>query len=53
MKPKRITKEQQYKIMRKKSREDELEANGGWSAKHKVHKSEKTYSRKNKHKTRY
>jgi len=53
MKVGKITKEQQYKEMRKTSREVELELNGGWTAKHKVHKSEKTYSRKDKHKPRY
>lgn len=49
----RITKEQQLKEMRKKSREEELELNGGWTAKHKVHKSMKSYSRKDKYKERY
>lgn len=35
---------------RKASREIELEINGGWTAKHKVHKSKKNYTRKTKHK---
>lgn len=35
---------------RKASREIELEFNDGWTAKHKVHKSEKNYTRKTKHK---
>lgn len=49
----KITKEQQYKAMRKGNREAELEVNGGWTANHKVHKSVKAYSRKSKHKERY
>ena len=49
----KITKEQQYNAMRKFNREEELEANGGWTAKNKIHKSEKTYTRKPKHKERY
>ncbi len=49
----KITKEQQYKAMRKGNREAELEANGGWTANHKIHKSVKAYSRKTKHKTIY
>jgi len=49
----KITKEQQYSAMRKGNREAELEANGGWTATHKVHQSEKAYSRKTKHKERY
>ena len=53
MKIGKITKEQQYNEMRKQSREAELEKNGGWTAKDKVHKSEKAYSRKDKHKKRY
>ena len=48
-----ITKEQQYIAMRKASREMELEKNSGWPAKEKVHQSEKSYSRKSKHKKRY
>lgn len=31
----------------------ELENQSGWSAKHKVHKNMKAYSRKDKHKERY
>lgn len=53
MKVGKITKEQQYKAMRKTSRELELEKNGGWTAKYKVHQSEKAYSRKAKHKLKY
>ena len=53
MKIGKITKEQQYQAMRKTSREMELEKNGGWTAKDKVHKSAKAYSRKPKHKPRY
>lgn len=44
-----ITKEQQQKAIRKGSREAELEAHP-WTAKHKVHKSKKNYTRKDKHK---
>ena len=46
----KITKEQQYKAMRKENREAELKELGGWTAKNKIHKSVKTYTRKNKHK---
>ena len=49
----KITKEQMYNAMRKEARESELEETGGWTAKHKVHKSMKSYNRKDKHKTRY
>lgn len=35
---------------RKASREIELEINGGWTAKNKIHKSKKSYTRKPKHK---
>ena len=48
----KITKEQRYKAMRKASRELELLELGGWTATHKVHKSQKVYNRKDKHKTR-
>ena len=44
-----ITKEQIMKSNRKISREIEMERDGKWTATHKVHKSDKTYSRKNKH----
>jgi len=47
-----ITKEQQMKFERKASREIELEANGGWTAVHKVHLSKKTYNRTKKHSKR-
>lgn len=49
----KITKEQQFINMRKLSRENELEKNGGWTAKDKVHASMKAYSRKGKHKPKY
>ena len=49
----KVTKKQLYTAMRKENRENELKENGGWTATHKVHKSEKNYSRKNKHKERY
>jgi len=48
-----ITKEQVRKMNRKTSRDMELEAKVGWTATHKVHKSKKTYSRKDKHKSKY
>jgi hypothetical protein len=51
MKIGKITKEQYIKNERKISREIELENSKGWTAKHKVHKSMKNYSRKNKHKS--
>lgn len=38
------------KANRKGSRDAELSFEGGWKAKHKVHPSKKTYSRKSKHK---
>ena len=44
-----FTKEQGRKADRKGSREAELENSTGWDSKHSVHKSEKTYSRKEKH----
>jgi hypothetical protein len=53
MKIGKITKEQQYQAMRKTSRELELEKNGSWTAKDKVHQSMKSYSRKDKHKPIY
>lgn len=43
-----ITKEQILKMNRKVSREEGLEDSSGWVAVRKVHKSKKTYSRKNK-----
>ena len=45
-----ITIEQQIKAIKKANREAELEQSPGWTATNKVHKSDKTYSRKNKHK---
>jgi len=38
------------KANRRGSREAELENKTGWSSKHSVHPSKKTYSRKGKHK---
>jgi hypothetical protein len=38
------------KANRKGNRDAELSFEAGWKAKHKVHKSAKAYSRKNKHK---
>jgi hypothetical protein len=38
------------KANRRGSREFEIEFSTGWTSKHKVHSTEKTYSRKNKHK---
>lgn len=46
----KITTEDMLSSYRKASREIELELNGGWTAKHKVHKSVKNYTRKVKHK---
>lgn len=43
----RITQKDYIKANRKASREIELEDKTGFVAKHKIHKSEKTYSRKN------
>ena len=37
---------------KKASREMEIEANAGWVATHKVHKSQKDYNRKPKHRNR-
>jgi hypothetical protein len=45
----RITTEDYIKSNRKASREIELEIMGGWVSKHKVHKSVKNYTRKEKH----
>ena len=45
----KITKEQIIKSRKKASREMEIEANAGWVATHKVHKSLKDYNRKPKH----
>ena len=46
----KITKRDFIKANRRGSREAELETQTGFSSKHKVHKSKKAYSRKNKHK---
>jgi hypothetical protein len=48
----KITKEQIIKSRKKASREMEIEANAGWVATHKVHKSQKDYNRKPKHRNR-
>ena len=46
----KITIEDWLKANRIGSRNAELEDSSGWSSKRKIHKSKKTYSRKNKHK---
>jgi len=45
----KISKEQIHKFDRKINRDEELKDSGGWVAKHKVHRSKKTYTRKLKH----
>lgn len=45
----RVTKEQIISSRKKLSRQLELEANVGWVSTHKVHKSQKDYNRKPKH----
>jgi hypothetical protein len=45
-----ITTKQIIKIERNARREEDLIDSNGWTALHKVHKSDKTYSRKDKHK---
>lgn len=49
----KLTKEDYIKASRRGSREAELENQTGWTAKHKVHKSKKNYTRKSKHKLAY
>jgi len=46
-----ITKEQLLKSDRRARREVDLIYSNGWVGTHKVHKSKKNYSRKNKHKS--
>jgi hypothetical protein len=46
----RISEDQIIKMNRKVSRDESLVDGNGWTATHKVHKSKKTYSRKEKHK---
>ena len=46
----KVTKEDIRKAQRKASREMELEDSTGFKSTHAVHKSQKNYSRKNKHK---
>lgn len=46
----KLTIEDYIKASRRGSREAELENQSGWTAKHKVHKSKKNYTRKTKHK---
>jgi len=46
----KVTKVHILNAYRKASREMELENSTGWTCKHKVHKSDKTYTRKPKHK---
>jgi len=41
------------KASRKGAREAELECEHGWITKHKIHRSKKTYNRKNKHQVKY
>lgn len=45
----KITKAQQRKFDRKINRDEELSLSEGWVAKHKVHRSKKTYNRKLKY----
>jgi len=45
-----VTIEQQLTAIKKGNREAELEQNVGWKSITRMHKSDKTYSRKNKHK---
>ena len=49
----RITKDDSLKALRIANREIELENSNGWSCIHKVHKTEKNYNRKTKHKIVY
>jgi hypothetical protein len=44
--------EMYIKANRKGSRQAELESENGFTAKHKTHKSKKTYNRKSKHKSK-
>ena len=46
-----FTKADSIAACRKASREIELQNSTGWTAKHKVHKSAKDYTRKAKHKS--
>ncbi len=46
----RISEDQIIKMNRKVSRDESLVDGNGWTATHKVHKSKKAYSRKEKHK---
>lgn len=46
----KVTKAQILKNHKKISREIELEQQDGWTAKNKIHKSKKAYTRKTKHK---
>lgn len=48
-----ITKEDYLKANRKGSRDAELENSTGWRSTHKIHKSDDTYTRKQKHKKSY
>jgi len=49
----KVSKEQLMKASRKASRELELENSIGWVSTHKVHKSKKNYTRKDKYKKDY
>lgn len=46
----KVTISQQIKAIKKDNREIELENQAGFKSTNKIHKSKKTYSRKNKHK---
>ena len=46
----RISEDQIIKMNRRVSRDESLVDGNGWTATHKVHKSKKAYSRKEKHK---
>jgi hypothetical protein len=48
-----ITKEQLLKSDRRARREADLIDSNGWTGTHKVHKSKKNYTRKNKHKNKF
>lgn len=48
-----ITKEQIHTMNRKLSRDESLVDSVGWVATHKVHKSSKSYQRKNKRNEKY
>ncbi len=49
----KITKEQIINGRKRESRKIEIENSIGWTATHKVHKTEKDYNRKSKYKPNY